>query len=107
MTGQDGLCLVDTLLPQVGGTANQEHAAVRPGAGLAKLELFHETGQSRAGGANTAALALERSERRTTLHHPPPEDGPGSKIGDNATLASLLIVSTSAQVNSSIFHHRT
>ena len=38
VTGQGGLCLADTLLPQVRGTANQEHAVVRTGAGLAEPE---------------------------------------------------------------------
>ena len=37
---------------------------------------------------------------------PPPEDGLGPKIRDNSTLPSLLLISTSAQVTSSIFHHR-
>ena len=36
----------------------------------------------------------------------PSEDGLGPKIRDNSTSPSLLLISTSAQVSSSIFNHR-
>ena len=54
---------------------------VRPGAGLAELE------QSRAG---TAALALEHSERRTTLQRPSvrsPIGGPLCRVREEALSA--------------------